>query len=188
MTASSQTLHFLLTAIQVCSNFYFFAPVEGQNFSSRNLDFHKGSVWYCPSQCSPSPIAKSGWNLFTGHCRFHCQEVCLPISWRTGGQDPVGSLGVRCWIPQLPRGTFVHGWLFSFCCWSKGKTKGVLCCHDAGVTLPVCLQIVRFLFLHTPSHHCLVIVYFSLQDSLKLYLQGSVSHSVVSDSLWSLGL
>ena len=41
-----------------------------------------------------------------------------------------------CWIPQLPQGTFVHGWILNCCCWGdimKGHLIQPWCwCHPPG--------------------------------------------------------
>lgn len=100
------------------------------------------SVGDCPSQNSPG--AHGPWPTGAGASSQVLQaplpvlrSVCLlPDVQR--GPIALGSLGVWCWIPQLPQR--------HFCSWMDAEfllLRSVLCCCDADVTLPLHLPLLR---------------------------------------------
>lgn len=96
VAVSCQVLWSFLIAYSSASKLLFFSSSGRWNFSSGNLDFHKGSlicVWLplsLFSRCSWT-AAKNGWSHFTATAGFAASsEVTLPITWCTGGQDSSG--------------------------------------------------------------------------------------------------
>ena len=94
-----------LLPIPMCPNLYFFAETMCWNFSSRNLDclvhgwlskmvFSKGS-WVTTEGLEP--VHRS---LEDPLPRSRSLRV-LPNAWV--GKTPLNSLGIGCWIPQLPK-------------------------------------------------------------------------------------
>lgn len=117
---------------------------ECYNFFSGSLAFHKGSlvpVGDGPRWCSPGALVhcREGWNLFTGDCRVHSWywglSVCYPVQRWT--RCFLGPLAYGAGSHNSQRGNFIWGWMNAkfLLLWGGAKTRNVLCCCDADVTI-----------------------------------------------------
>ena len=95
--------------IQICN---FFSPIVCWNLPSGRLDFYKVSLAHgCLLQSVLSrfylTVAERGWGRFTGSCWLHSlyQGLSAYYQMQVGKTSP-GSLGIWCWIPQLPQRHF----------------------------------------------------------------------------------
>lgn len=145
--AGNIKLFLLLTPI--CSNSYIFAPMEYWNFSSWNLEFHKGFLtqgWLPKSVLSwcSWTTAERGCNQFTGNCRVHSWYQGLSASYlmHRWVSHLLGLLAYGARFYNSHRGTSIHEWILKGVCVCVygAKTKDDLCCHDTDI-----LQKIHFL-------------------------------------------
>ena len=117
----------------MCPNsiFFFFAPVVCWNFSSVNLDFHKGSpICGLLSRAVFSrgfwTVAERGWSWFTGHCQVHSQDrglyaYYLMHRWVRLLQGPLVYVAGS---HSSHKDTFVCGWVPNYFCCGGGQKPG----------------------------------------------------------------
>ena len=166
--SNTHLLQSLLTSSSM-SKLIYFVPSVCWYTSSGNLDFHKGSLIHrCLSKTvfsrgSQSVVKKSWahswlWGLYAYYSMHKCgQFLPGPLSWR--------------WIPQLPQGTFVHGWILDCCCWGdtmRGRLIQAWCwCPPPGR------------YLHTEAPTGVI----RLPQSRQKYLKGNSTY----DRVFTLG-
>lgn len=115
----------------------FFAPAVYWNFSTGNLDFHKGSLvhgWLSETVFSRGfgTMAERDWSWFMGHCRVQAGiKVCIPIMQCKGGRAFSQVFWHMSLDPTVPtRVTFVPGWMPYCCCWG-GRYEWVTACSTS---------------------------------------------------------
>ena len=118
--------------------------MEYWNFSSWNLEFHKGFLtqgWLPKSVLSwcSWTTAERGCNQFTGNCRVHSWYQGLSASYlmHRWVSHLLGLLAYGARFYNSHRGTSIHEWILKGVCVCVcvygAKTKDDLCCHDTDI-------------------------------------------------------
>lgn len=126
------------------SNLYFFLPVECWNFSSGNLDIHKGSLiqrWLFKSVFSKGfeTMVERKWNWSMRHCRIYSQDQGLwayfplhmwarlllgPLAYDARcHSSPKGILSMDGCQTITVEGVVQMRGLIQPCCWHHSKNK-----------------------------------------------------------------
>ena len=110
------------------------------NFSTRNLDIHKGSLvlgWLFKTVFPGAPrprLRGTGAGSWATEGTTAQTEVCLYLlsdAWV--GETSPKSLGIWCWIPQIPQRHFSLWMMLNYCCREGDK-------NERGLLLPWCQQ------------------------------------------------